>query len=383
MSVGAGVLHSDEIDNKEYTIEHLIKLEDNKIYINLRSNGRVFEIEYGPEDLHDPENVSGSQPFQEQYLDALEHMFGDDEDDKATELSEQQDDFDAAISPVSSECCHEEDPVISFTAGPFLTHETFKTFARKSSTPCLNTLQDVLHPPLLSFSLHIVDGDLVPINQSLLQEHKTRNPPWVVVWKSKHWLEYPRVKAEEVVLAQSSQTSPNVNLVVFNNRICWFKPVIPGVSDLPYIREIDMLFKLSQENLSPGLLRFPQLEAIVLDDRDGDNGFINGLILPAIHPNLGTLVDQLSGPERQTPSIALRERWYDDIESMIHILHGKGFVWGDVSPNNVIIDENENAWIIDFGGGYTDGWIEPDDMETQRGDLEGLKRIKEYLLGIG
>ena len=65
---------------------------------------------------------------------------------------------------------------------------------------------------------------------------------------------------------------------------------------------------------------------------------------------------------------------------MIHILHKRGFVWGDVSPNNMIIDEDENVWIIDFGGGYTEGWVEPRTGRRRRGDLQGLERIKEYLL---
>lgn len=45
----------------------------------------------------------------------------------------------------------------------------------------------------------------------------------------------------------------------------------------------------------------------------------------------------------------------------------------------MITDEDDNVWIIDFGGGYTEDWIEPEDMETKRGDLAGLKRFKKYL----
>lgn len=67
---------------------------------------------------------------------------------------------------------------------------------------------------------------------------------------------------------------------------------------------------------------------------------------------------------------------------MVQILHSEGFIWGDVSPNNMIIDEDENVWITDFGGGYTHGWIEPEDMETMKGDLEGLKMLKEYLSDV-
>ena len=207
------------------------------------------------------------------------------------------------------------------------------------------------------------------------------DPPWAAIGKSQHWLEYPRVKAKEITLAQTSQTSSNTNLVMFNNRICWFKPVLTGVDNLPYIREIDILFELSRENLSQ-TLRFPQLEAIVLDDKNGDMGFVNGLILSAIYPNHGTIADRVNGPEGQSLPITLCERWYHDVENMIHILHNKGFIWGDVSPNNMITDEDENVWIIDFGGGYTEGWVKQEDMETKKGDLEGLERIREYLLDM-
>lgn len=32
------------------------------------------------------------------------------------------------------------------------------------------------------------------------------------------------------------------------------------------------------------------------------------------------------------------------------MLHGIGIVWGDGKAENVLIDINDNAWIIDFGG---------------------------------
>ncbi len=385
-------MHNTSTSSK-YTVEYMIKLDDGKTLIRLRFNGRVFDIEFGPEDLHDPVNPTDSQHLEQQYLDALQHAFGDDgsvevttstkadEVDETTGFSELKGHFDTAASPVSSECGYEEDPVLTFAVEPFLTHGTFETFAPESSTPCLYTLQDVLRPPLLSFTLGIVDGSLVPIHRCP-EPKKTMDPPWAAIWKSEHWLEYPRVNAKEIRLAQTSQTSSNtnLNLVMFNDRISWFKPVLTGVDNLPYIREIDILFKLSRENLSHKLLRCPRLEAIVLDDKNGDMGCINGLILSAIYPNHGTIADRVNRPEGLSPSITLCERWYHDVENMIHVLHNKGFIWGDVSPNNMMIDEDENVWIIDFGGGYTEGWVEQEDMETKKGDLEGLQRIKEFLL---
>ena len=66
-------------------------------------------------------------------------------------------------------------------------------------------------------------GKLVSINQSSIQETKTKDPPWAHIWESKHWLNYPRLKPEEIKLSQISQAWPDINLVIFNNGICWFK----------------------------------------------------------------------------------------------------------------------------------------------------------------
>ena len=43
------------------------------------------------------------------------------------------------------------------------------------------------------------------------------------------------------------------------------------------------------------------------------------------------------------------------IESAVRLLHENGFVWGDIKPENVLIDRSRHAWLIDFGGSWTDG----------------------------
>lgn len=40
---------------------------------------------------------------------------------------------------------------------------------------------------------------------------------------------------------------------------------------------------------------------------------------------------------------------------------------------------DDNAYIIDFGGEHTRGWVGKDHMETIEGDQEGLSKIKELL----
>ncbi|OTA58018.1 hypothetical protein K449DRAFT_467602 [Hypoxylon sp. EC38] len=73
-----------------------------------------------------------------------------------------------------------------------------------------------------------------------------------------------------------------------------------------------------------------------------------------------------------------------EMSNLAHIgdvaLHEIGVVWGDAKPNNVLIDsETDDIYIIDFGGGYTDGWGAERTMNTIEGDVQVLKKIDDYL----
>ncbi|KAF4344541.1 hypothetical protein FBEOM_1509 [Fusarium beomiforme] len=74
-----------------------------------------------------------------------------------------------------------------------------------------------------------------------------------------------------------------------------------------------------------------------------------------------------------------REKWASRIRETIDSLHKNGLVWGDAKPGNIIIDDQDDAWLIDFGGGYTHGWVDEQLVETKEGDEEALTRILDYL----
>ncbi|KAI0423526.1 hypothetical protein F5Y09DRAFT_226225 [Xylaria sp. FL1042] len=78
-------------------------------------------------------------------------------------------------------------------------------------------------------------------------------------------------------------------------------------------------------------------------------------------------------------SAELRQRWATQIDRSLKKLHQQGIIWGDVKPENVLIDTNDDAWIIDFGGSYTPGWVDPEMAGTLEGDLQGLVKITEML----
>ncbi|KAF5001614.1 hypothetical protein FGRMN_920 [Fusarium graminum] len=77
----------------------------------------------------------------------------------------------------------------------------------------------------------------------------------------------------------------------------------------------------------------------------------------------------------ESVSPEMRQRWSSQIGDMIKYLHEHGLIWGDARPSNIIIDEEDNAWLIDFGGGYTHGWTNKDFAETKEGDEQALAKI--------
>ena len=60
-------------------------------------------------------------------------------------------------------------------------------------------------------------------------------------------------------------------------------------------------------------------------------------------------------------------------------MHVNGLVWGDAKAANVLIREDGDIVLIDFGGGATKGWVDIANYETKKGDLQGLKRIIKFM----
>lgn len=75
----------------------------------------------------------------------------------------------------------------------------------------------------------------------------------------------------------------------------------------------------------------------------------------------------------------LRKRWASQIRRSLDRLHENDIIWGDAKAANVLIDQNDDAWIIDFGGSYTVGWVDKDKAGTLEGDRQGLAKILDIL----
>jgi hypothetical protein len=76
-----------------------------------------------------------------------------------------------------------------------------------------------------------------------------------------------------------------------------------------------------------------------------------------------------------------REKWMSQIQTTVYKLHALGVVWGDAKTANILLDRNDDLWVVDFGGGGTPGWFDKKLMGTKEGDLQALKRILEEIGG--
>lgn len=58
---------------------------------------------------------------------------------------------------------------------------------------------------------------------------------------------------------------------------------------------------------------------------------------------------------------------------------GKANFGDDGKARNVIVDDEDAAWLIDFGGGFTEGWVSEELAGTVEGDEEAVKKIVDFL----
>ncbi|KAF1970866.1 hypothetical protein BU23DRAFT_472649 [Bimuria novae-zelandiae CBS 107.79] len=159
-------------------------------------------------------------------------------------------------------------------------------------------------------------------------------------------------------------------LKVFVNGCLSCCKVVDRYTEKSVSRELALLQSLSASLPS---IRVPKLVGIVTSDDE----------------DLIAILLEYIQADRNTPTLNLvsvdsiersrRQEWASQIRQTLNQLHELGIIWGDGKADNILIDEDDNAWIIDFGGSWTEGWVTPDLAGTLDGDLEALRKIVEFL----
>jgi len=113
-----------------------------------------------------------------------------------------------------------------------------------------------------------------------------------------------------------------------------------------------------------------------------EGGKIDGLLLTWMD---GVLLSSLT-----SASAASVTKWKEQLTLALDHVHGhklagrtsdtepKSHTWGDAKPENIFINGGELV-IIDFGGEYTDGWVDENKAGTVDGDNQGKAKIFSWL----
>ncbi|KAE8152773.1 hypothetical protein BDV25DRAFT_137580 [Aspergillus avenaceus] len=149
--------------------------------------------------------------------------------------------------------------------------------------------------------------------------------------------------------------------VKFGQFDLFFKPV---KTPQGFKREVTLLHDIQTFNLP---VRVPKLHSIVLSEA-GDKAL--GILLQWLPFGSNTLLSQ-KGEEAKR----LHDKWESQVGEILEHLHQKSIIWGDVSPSNIVIDWNDDAWILDFAGGVDEDFVDKQLAGTPGGDLGGIEKV--------
>ncbi|KAI9812371.1 MAG: hypothetical protein M1826_002838 [Phylliscum demangeonii] len=184
----------------------------------------------------------------------------------------------------------------------------------------------------------------------------------------------PRIRPEDVMVLKELWADNVCKVSVRGEIMCLKKG---GWLHASLASEYKALKELLDHGL-PDRVRVPRLKGIVVVSGDDEEPVMAlGVLMTYID------ADPWEGPMGRVKldSVAReqRERWWTQIRNTLTELHEDGVVWGDAKPDNVLLDRDQNAWIVDFGGSWTEGWVDEDLAGTIAGDEQGLHRILERL----
>ncbi|KFY17976.1 hypothetical protein V492_00226 [Pseudogymnoascus sp. VKM F-4246] len=323
-----------------YTVtEFWTHYETKKSDITVMCNGTCFHVTLSAENFQEAPDIKGQYL---QYLDALE-----------------ADDIDVT-----------EEDLYDWALEPLLPH-----FERIDSNPANEqtfTLHDYFNPITLKYKLHAPGGILV----ASPNDENTASPrhQGVSLAPSDLSFPWPSFRPSDISIcnkdSKDALTQFPRKVLADKETICYFKAFQPGCQR-DALHELNAYVRIDHLKIEDGL-RVPHIVGLVQGE---DGSSYMGLLLSYIDCDGRTL----EGAVRADTPKHLRQRWAAQITSTVKHLHEADIVWGDAKAANVLVDVNMDSWIIDFGGGFTEGWVEREKAGTVEGDIQGLAKIVDYI----
>jgi tRNA A-37 threonylcarbamoyl transferase component Bud32 len=251
----------------------------------------------------------------------------------------------------------------------------FEKLARQNSV-CSLTLQDFVHAP--TYWLDVFGTEIGDLNIKG-EETRSHTPAYDIAPLSissapSFWRRIPKSQARELSLVLSAAESNPLKTVQGKVRTVdgsykYFKPR-QEAREGEFTREVQILSQIKEKGLAGAHFRLPVLDSLVMADA-GEEAVVGILMNLITAPSSGCHLLSPGFKDR----VDLHQKWEQQVRTFVQILHSHDLVWGDVNPCNVAIDEDLNAWIIDFGGMNNAEFVDDDKAETKEGDWQGVERL--------
>ncbi|UPK95780.1 hypothetical protein LCI18_006715 [Fusarium solani-melongenae] len=216
-------------------------------------------------------------------------------------------------------------------------------------------LLSALYPKEFDFRLQTIDGKSVifpisPKDAAYVREEYVPDPNFT--YEPPAGLSLPRYASKDIMIEEEyfggifSAAKARIG-----SRILFCKAFASGINHSDLDKEVETHHKIHQACIKAGIqIRIPQLRGFIVHAELGAViGFLRDFVEPG--PYGGTLSEiRLNNvPEK------LRQKWLLQISETMRFLHSFGFFWGDGKAANVVIDPNNDAWLIDLAGGLANG----------------------------
>ncbi|KAI7278678.1 hypothetical protein KC345_g5826 [Hortaea werneckii] len=184
---------------------------------------------------------------------------------------------------------------------------------------------------------------------------------WTTSLLPEAYSDLPKIDVSEISVVKCFPGSCWPYKTGVNGERMFFKPLF-DFKEPEFWRELDAL---ARGHKAGGIDRLAGLRGIATTE--GPSTLI-GLLTTWID---GRKLCDTDMKERQSYS----GKWCNQVLATLQKLHGYDIIWGDVNAHNVLIDRQNDAWIIDLdGGGRPDHQLEPSKANKET-ELEAVRQM--------
>ncbi|KAF4993918.1 hypothetical protein FDECE_13269 [Fusarium decemcellulare] len=187
----------------------------------------------------------------------------------------------------------------------------------------------------------------------------------------------PRYSTKGIIVLKEYSQGIGVRKVQIGSQVMLCKAIAKGLAYSNLKQELVNLQRISKAFSDSGAqVRIPQLRGYAIH---AETGAIVGLLRDWIPPSRygNTLAD--AGRRMAFIPVKKRRKWLRQIAETLDALHSVGIFWSDAKAANICLDPDDNPWLIDFAGGWTQAWVNKDIAGTMEGDDHAMLKLTAFL----